>query len=590
MWAQYGVTGLGVRVAIVDTGVAYTHPDLGGCLGAACKVIRGYDFVNDDSNPQDDHGHGTHVAGIVAANGVVRGIAPDARLLAYKVLNANGDGFSSTVIAGIDAAVDPDGNPATNDGAHVINLSLGGYGDPDDPMSQAVDNVTLHGVTVVVAAGNSGPDEQTIGSPGTARRAITVGASDKTDHPASFSSRGPVIWNGGAILKPDIVAPGVAICSTRWGSSWPGAECIDAAHVALSGTSMAAPHVAGVAALLLQRNPSWKPAEVKAALRVTALDLAQAPTTQGYGRVRALSAIQLTHAPPIASITTSGTPTGVLDITGTATSPSFQSYTLSIGTGLDPSAWTPISSSTQPVTNGVLAADFDPLARPDGTYTLRLVVTDSSGLSSEDRTFIQVKNVEVTTPLGTDSYRRGATIDVRGSVPGGTQFDHYTIEYGAGYNPTEWHTAGITLANGGTLPVIGGLLGKWDTTGLAGGVYTLRVVVTSTWGVSVASVDALYLDPLLKAGWPVRLPFDFEPEGASAQPRTSAAVYTFVAPPGSAHASTTVPTSSPAFAELAGAYYLGWPARSGRRRSRSQRERRNHRGAGRFTAETPSVW
>ena len=402
-----------------------------------------------------------------------------------------------------------------------------------------------------------GPDEQTIGSPGTARRAITVGASDKADHPASFSSRGPVIWDGGAILKPDIVAPGVAICSTRWGSSWPGAECIDAAHVALSGTSMAAPHVAGVAALLLQRNPSWKPAEVKAALRVTALDLAQAPTTQGYGRVRALSAIQLTHAPPIASITTSGTPTGVLDITGTATSPSFQSYTLSIGTGLDPSAWTPISSSTQPVTNGVLAADFDPLARPDGTYTLRLVVTDSSGLSSEDRTFIQVKNVEVTTPLGNDSHRRGATIDVRGSVPGGTQFDHYTIEYGAGYNPTEWHTAGITLANGGTLPVISGLLGKWDTTGLAGGVYTLRVVVTSTWGVSVATVEALYLDPRLKVGWPVRLPYDFVPEGASAQPRTSAAVYTFAAPPGSTQTSTTVATSSPVFAELAGGYYWG---------------------------------
>ena len=92
---------------------------------------------------------------------------------------------------GNDAAVDPDGNPATNDGARVINLSLSGDGHPDDPLSQAVDN----GVTVVVAAGNNGPDEKTIGSPGTARRAITVGASDKADHPASFSSRGPVNWS-----------------------------------------------------------------------------------------------------------------------------------------------------------------------------------------------------------------------------------------------------------------------------------------------------------------------------------------------------------------------------------------------------------
>ena len=88
------------------------------------------------------------------------------------------------------------------------------------------------------------------------------------------------------------------------------------------------------------------------------------------------------------------------------------------------------------------------------------MVTDGSGLSSEDRTFIQVKNVEVTTPLGNDSHRRGATIDIRGSVRGGAQFDHYMIEYGAGYNPTEWHTAGITLANGGTLPVIQGFPGQ----------------------------------------------------------------------------------------------------------------------------------
>ena len=173
-------------------------------------------------------------------------------------------------------------NPATDDGARVISMSLGGSGDPDDPMSQAVDSATAAGVAVVIAAGNSGPSERSIGSPGTARSAITVGASDKSDAMAGFSSRGPVVWPGGAILKPDIVAPGVAICSTRWGTAWPGHDCIDSNHSSLSGTSMATPHVAGVAALLLQLHPLWTPAQVKTALRDTALDLAQPATTQGY--------------------------------------------------------------------------------------------------------------------------------------------------------------------------------------------------------------------------------------------------------------------------------------------------------------------
>ena len=564
VWSQQGVTGLGVRVAILDTGIGYTHPDLGGCLGPACKVVGGYDFINNDNNPRDDHGHGTHVAGIVAANGVVKGVAPDARLLAYKVLDASGSGPSSTVIAGIDDAVDPDGNPATNDGARVINLSLSGFGDPDDPMSQAVDNAAALGITVVVAAGNSGPGEQSIGSPGTARRAITVGATDKFDNPASFSSRGPVIWNNGAILKPDIVAPGVAICSTRWASSWAGAECIDSVHVALSGTSMATPHVAGVAALLLQKNPSWTPANVKAALRSTALNLTQPKTMQGYGRVRALRAIQLDHAPPIASLITSGTLTSVVDIKGTATSPTLQSYTLSIGKGLDPTTWTPLASSNQPVTNGVLAADFDPLARPDDIYTLRLVVTDTTNLSSEDRTFIQVDNVKVTTPLGIDSYRLGAQIDVQGSVFGGTQFDRYTIEYGEGYSPTEWRTTGVTLANGGNTPVLDGYLGTWNTAGLVSpGIYTLRVLVTNSWGISVETVNAIYLDPLLKAGWPIRLPYDFAPDDAGLQLKTYGDVYTFAAPSrartttirSERGSSTTVLTSSAEFAEVAASYY-----------------------------------
>ena len=565
VWSELGITGLGVRVAILDTGIAYTHLDLGGCLGTTCRVVGGYDFVNNDNNPSDDNGHGTHVAGIVAANGVVKGVAPDANLLAYKVLDASGTGSSSMIIAGINDAVDPDGNPATNDGARVINLSLGGIGDPDDPMSQAADNAASLGVTVVVAAGNGGPGEQSIGSPGTARRAITVGATDKSDHLASFSSQGPVIWNNGAILKPDVVAPGVAICSTRWGSSWPGAECIDSVHVTASGTSMATPHVAGLAALLLQKNPSWTPANVKAALRSTALDLRQPITGQGYGRVRGLEAVRLDHAPPIASLVTSGTLASVVDIIGTATSPSFHSYSLSIGKGLLPTSWTPITASTQSVTNGVLAVGFEPLKRPDDIYTLRLMVTDSSGLVSEDRTFIHVDNVRVTAPLGADSYRAGVTIEVHGTVPGGAQFDHYAIEYGEGYSPTQWHTTGITLANDGNAPVLDGTLGTWDTPGLVRpGIYTLRVIVTNTWGTNVETVSAIYLDPLLRAGWPIRIPYDVKPDDFSLQLRTNASTYTFAVSPSrraaanSGNQSTiTVLTSSSVFAEVIAAYH--WP-------------------------------
>ena len=559
VWSQYGVTGAGVRVAIIDTGISYTHPDLGGCLGAGCKVVGGFDFVNNDPDPIDDHGHGTHVAGIVAANGTVKGVAPNATLLAYKALDANGNGYSSAIIAAIDAAANPDGSPATNDGARVINLSLGGWGDPDDPMSQAVDNVTAAGVTVVAAAGNSGPNEQSILSPGTARRAITVGASDKLDRAAAFSSRGPVIWPGGAILKPDLVAPGVAICSTRWSSSWTGSECLDTRHVALSGTSMATPHVAGVAALLLQKNPGWTPVNVKMALRSTALNLQLPRVTQGYGRVRALNASQLSHAPPTAIILTSGSPTEPVDILGSATSATFASYTLSIGRGLDPVAWTTLATSTQPVVNGVLAAGFDPRSRPDDIYTLRLRVTDRSGLVSADRTLIQVDNVKLTAPLNTDSIRAGDTIEIRGTVPAGPQFQSYLIQYGEGYSPASWSTIGVTLTNGGTQPVTDGILGTWDTSAIAGsGIFTLRLVVTNSWGETTELVEALYLDSLLKAGWPVRLPVKFVSGSTSGRHRTKASLYT---PPirDSDNREQSTTTFLPSSAESAASfdYYIG---------------------------------
>lgn len=278
------VTGQGIEVAVIDTGIDYTHPDLGAGFGPAYKVIGGYDFVNDDADPMDDMGHGTHVAGIIAANGTVKGIAPDAKLLAYKVLNAYGSGSFSDVISGIERACNPDDDPTTDDAVDVINMSLGGSGDPDDPVSQTVDAAVDLGVAVVVAAGND-YDYQTIGSPGVARNALTVGACDKNDLIADFSSRGPI--PGSWAIKPDIIAPGVSVYSTVPETGELGDP---SGYRILDGTSMSAPHVAGAAALLKQLHPAWTPEMIKANLMNTAKDVGYDVFTQGAGRVQVYEA------------------------------------------------------------------------------------------------------------------------------------------------------------------------------------------------------------------------------------------------------------------------------------------------------------
>jgi subtilisin family serine protease len=277
-----GTGGAGIVVAVLDTGIDYTHPALGGGYGPGFKVAGGYDFINGDDDPMDDNGHGTHVAGTVAANapGLI-GVAPDATLLAYKVLSAQGSGATSGIIAAIERSVDPNGDGDPSDRVDVINLSLGGPGDAEDPGSRAVDNAVAAGVVVVAAAGNDG-GVATIGSPGSALHAITVAAVDDDSNVTSFSSRGPSTRLLG--FKPDISAPGFQVVSTKMGGG----------VVALNGTSMAAPHVAGVAALLRKLNPHWTPAEVKASITSSATVVAETPFARGAGRVNARAAHEAT--------------------------------------------------------------------------------------------------------------------------------------------------------------------------------------------------------------------------------------------------------------------------------------------------------
>ncbi|MCM0678421.1 S8 family serine peptidase, partial [Micromonospora phytophila] len=272
-WAA-GRDGAGVKVAVLDTGVDATHPDLTG------RIVEAKDFTGAGS-ARDGHGHGTHVASTIAGSGgasegLRKGVAPGARVLVGKVLADSGMGYTSEIIAGMEWAA--------HSGAKVINMSLGGNPtDGTDPMSQALNDLTAAtGALFVVAAGNSGAD-YTVGAPGAATAALTVGAVDRDDKLADFSSRGPRLGNNG--LKPEITAPGVGIVAARSAGTSMGTPVGDA-YTAASGTSMAAPHVAGAAAILAQEHPDWPAGKLKDALvSTTKATPGLTVFEQGAGRV-----------------------------------------------------------------------------------------------------------------------------------------------------------------------------------------------------------------------------------------------------------------------------------------------------------------
>lgn len=282
-WAA-GYDGTGTNVAILDTGVDATHPDLAG------KVVAGQSFVPGVDSTTDGYGHGTHVASIIAGTGAAsggkyRGVAPGARLVIGKVLDDSGTGDESWVIDGMEWA-------AETEHARIVSMSLGS-GEPSDgtdPMSQSVDDLSAStGALFVIAAGNEGPAARTVSAPGAADAAFTVGAVDKSDQLADFSDRGPRLTD--YALKPDIVAPGVNITAARAAGTDLG-PIVDNDYTTLSGTSMATPHVAGSAAILLQEHPNWTAAQLESALTSTSRDDGYTVYQQGAGRVDVGTAYQ----------------------------------------------------------------------------------------------------------------------------------------------------------------------------------------------------------------------------------------------------------------------------------------------------------
>jgi serine protease AprX len=270
---ESGYTGKGVVVAVVDTGIDASHPDLKD------KVIAWKDIVAGKSAAYDDFGHGTHCAGIIAGTGAAsggkyRGVAPEVKLVGVKVLGKDGSGSESSILAGIEYAM--------NSEAKIISMSLG-----SDQHSQAIHDAVTRAVQkgkiVVVAAGNSGPRSGTIGCPSDNKEAITVGAVDKSDNIASFSSRGPL---SDGTVKPDVTAPGKDIVSCRATGIQDG-KAIEKYYLSMSGTSMACPMVSGTVALMVQKDPSLTPQKAKEILTKTAKRLgATVPNNDyGYGRI-----------------------------------------------------------------------------------------------------------------------------------------------------------------------------------------------------------------------------------------------------------------------------------------------------------------
>jgi subtilisin family serine protease len=277
---QAGYTGKGVKVAVLDTGIDAAHPDLAGKVEASQSFITGEAVA-------DGHGHGTHVADTIvgsgaASGGKYKGVAPDATLLVGKVLDNAGSGPASSIIAGMEWAA--------AQGADVISMSLGGCcTDGTDPMSQAVNDLSAqYGALFVVAAGND-TLPMTVSSPGAADSALTVAAVDRQDVRASFSSQGPRLTDYG--LKPDISAPGVSIVAARAAGTSIGTP-VDDKYTALSGTSMATPHVAGAAALLAQQHPDWTWQQLKGALKSSSKQLGNSAYEVGAGRVDVARAVK----------------------------------------------------------------------------------------------------------------------------------------------------------------------------------------------------------------------------------------------------------------------------------------------------------
>jgi serine protease AprX len=280
---EAGIDGTEINVSVLDTGINASHPDIAG------RMIDWNDFVNGFLSPYDDLGHGTHVAGTVAGNGmggITTGVAPNVSLMIAKVCNLHGSCMEDHIIDATQWSVE--------NNSDIISMSFGGG--LDTTLKAAIDTAVSMGVVIIAAAGNEGPGAGTIQFPAGEKNVIAVGAVDDFSNIAGFSSRGPINIDGETLTKPDVSAPGVSIISLNYHTN---GYAID------SGTSMATPHVSGMVALLLQaakkKGIILSPAQVKNILENTSVDIGVTgkDNTYGAGRIDVFNAIKFYILPEV---------------------------------------------------------------------------------------------------------------------------------------------------------------------------------------------------------------------------------------------------------------------------------------------------
>jgi len=525
--------GSNVIVAVIDTGIDYNHSDLSSNIWTNSGEIAGngidddnngfidddsgWDFVSFDNDPLDDHGHGTHTSGTIAAVGNnnlgIIGVAPQAKIMGLKGLNQNGGGSTADLSSAIYYAAD--------NGADVINASWGGFGTTPQTLIDAISYAhDQKDAAFVAAAGNFNVDvgSETYGFfPANIRDVITVAAGDHLDTKASFSNHGvkiDVLAPGGGDTDANglVIQPDRSILSLKSevanASMAVPALIIDTDYLRQSGTSMAAPHVTGTVALVRALRPTLSAEEVRQVIRRSSDDVGTVgfDSESGYGRLNATQAL-LDNGQGVAQITYTGgdTLSGSIpiEISGNAHSPNLTAWRLEYGAGTSPSLWTEMTSGSTPVIEGVLDTwDFSVIS--DGKYTVRLIVEDSFGYANEDRITLTIDQIDFSSPGNNAPFKGGDLVTISGTVSPAL-FSSYTIKMTKS-DGTYLDDNGITLANDGLEKVVDGMMGTIDTTTIPTDLYRLELRVNLTDGrVLGVYMTALIVDQAYHTGWPQNL-------------------------------------------------------------------------------------